>query len=87
MCFDKKMFASFKTIETKEKMFIGNFVTSEIKDQGRVVLKITSGNELTLTNALYVSKIRKNLVSGSLLNNHGLYVGKIYMSCKAPSPA
>ena len=33
---------------------------------------MTFGKELTLTNVLYVPKIRKkNLVSGSLLNNHG----------------
>ena len=54
------------------------------------------GKELTLTNVLYVLEIRKNLVSGSLLNSHGfqlvfesnkfvlskneMYVGKGYMS-------
>ena len=32
---------------------------------------MTFGKELTLTNVLYVPKIRKNLVSGSLLNNPG----------------
>ena len=32
---------------------------------------MTSEKELTLTNVLYVPKIRKNLVFGSLLNNHG----------------
>ena len=57
---------------------------------------MTSGKELTLTNVLYVPKIGKNLVSGSLLNSHGfkmvfeldkfvlsksgMYVGKCYMS-------
>ena len=57
---------------------------------------MTSGKELTLTNVLYVPKIQKNLMFGSLLNNHGfrlvfeskkfvlsksrMYVGKGYMS-------
>ena len=57
---------------------------------------MTSGKELTLTNVLYVLEIRKNLVSGSLLNNYGfrlvfesnkfvlsksgMYVGKGYVS-------
>ena len=57
---------------------------------------MTFGKELTLTNVLYVPKIRKNLASGSLLNNHGfrlvfesnkfipskigLYIGKGYVS-------
>ena len=75
---------------------MGNSATSKIKGQRKVVLKMTYGKELTLTNVLYVPKIRKNLVFGSLLNNHGfklvfesnkfvlsksgMYVGKGYVS-------
>ena len=60
-----------------------------------MVLKTISRKEVTLTNVLYVLEIRKNFVSGSLLNNHGfwmvfesnkfvlsksgMYVGKPYM--------
>ena len=36
-----------------------------------MVMKMTSGKKLTLTNVLYVPEIRKNLVFGSLLNNQG----------------
>ena len=71
VCSDKKMFSTFEPIETGEKVFMGNSATSEIKGQGKVVLKITSGKKLTLTNILYVPEVRKNLVFGSLLNNHG----------------
>ena len=75
---------------------MGNSATSEVKGQGKVVLKMTFGKELTLTIVLYVHEIRKNLVFGSLLNNHGfglvfesnkfvlsksgMYVGKGYVS-------
>ena len=61
-----------------------------------MILKMTYGKELTLTNVLYVLEIQKNLVPVSLLNNHGfwlvfesdkfvlsksgIYVGKGYMS-------
>ena len=61
-----------------------------------MVLKMTYGKELTLTNVLYVPEIRENLVSSSLLNSHGfrlmfesdkfamsksgIYVEKWYMS-------
>ena len=61
-----------------------------------MVLKMTSGNELTFTNVLYVLEICKNFVSSSLLNSHGfqlvfesdkfvlskseMYVRKGYMS-------
>ena len=75
---------------------MGNSTTLEIKDQGKVVLKMKSVEELTLINVLYVPEIQKNLVSDSLLNNHGfrlvfelnkfilsksvMYVGKGYVS-------
>ena len=71
VCFDKMMFSTFEPIETGEKVFMGNSATSYIKGQGKVVLKMTYGKELTLTNVLYVPEIRKNLVSGSLLNSRG----------------
>ena len=96
VCLDKKMFSTFEPIETGEKVYMRNSTTSEIKGQGKVVLKMTSGKELTLTNVLFVPEIRKNSVSGSLLNNRGfrlvfesnkfvlskigMYVEKGYMS-------
>ena len=96
VCLDKKMFSTFEPIETREKVLMGNSVTLEIKGQGKMVLKMRFGKELTLTNVLYVLEIHKNLVSGSLLNSHrfwlvfksdkfvlsksGMYVGKGYMS-------
>ena len=50
VCYDKKMFSTFEPIEIGEKVFMGNFATSDIKGQGKVVLKMTYGKELTLTN-------------------------------------
>ena len=74
VCSDKKMLSTFEPIETREKVFIGNSTTSDIKGQGKVVLKMTSGKELTLKNVLYVPELRKNLVYGSLLNSHGFWL-------------
>ena len=48
-----------------------NSASSTVEGQGKVLLKMTSGKQLTLNNVLYVPKIRKNLVSQSLLNKHG----------------
>ena len=75
---------------------MGNSSSSKVEGQGKVVLKMTSGKELTLNDGLHVPKIRKNLVSGSLLSKkgfklvfvsekfiltkNGMYVGKGYMS-------
>ena len=90
------MFSTFKQIEIGEKVFIRIFATSKIKGHGKVVLNMTSRKELTMTDVLYIPKIHKNFVFGSLLNGHGfrlvfesdkfflskseMYVGKGYMS-------
>ena len=95
VCSDKKMFSSYQTIDNGEQLFMGNSSSSKAEGQGKVVLKMTSGKELTLNDVLHVQEIRKNLVSGSLLSNKGfklvfvsnkfiltknwMYVGKGYM--------
>ncbi|PON81118.1 Zinc finger, CCHC-type [Trema orientale] len=71
VCSDKGLFTTFEPVENGEKLFMGNSSTSEVQGLGKVVLKMTSGKELTLNNVMYVPDIRKNLVSGSLLNKHG----------------
>ena len=61
VCSDKKMFSTFEQTEIGEKVYMGNSATSEIKGQGKVVLKMTYGKEVTLKNVLYVLEICKNL--------------------------
>ena len=94
VCADKGLFNTFKEVTNGEKLFMGNSATADVKGEGNVVLKMTSGKELTLQNVLYVPEIRKNLVSGWQLNKfgfkivfesdkvvltkNGLYVGKGY---------
>ncbi|GJS01455.1 retrovirus-related pol polyprotein from transposon TNT 1-94 [Tanacetum coccineum] len=68
---DKSMFHSFRAVDNGQKLYMGNFATADIKGEGDVVLKMTSKKELKLTNVLYVPEIRKNLVSGWLLNKFG----------------
>ena len=75
MCYDKKMFSTFEPVETGKKLFMGNSATSEIKGIGKVILKMTYGKEFTMANVLYVTKIRKNLASRSLLNSQWISVG------------
>ena len=71
VCLDKKMFSSYKSIDNGEQLFMGNSSSSKVEGQGKVVLKMTSGKELTLNDVLHVPEIRKNLVSGSLLIKKG----------------
>ncbi|XXG46721.1 hypothetical protein AAC387_Pa02g1495 [Persea americana] len=95
VCSNKEMFSTYHA-SNGEQLFMGNTATSKVEGQGQVVLKMTSGKELTLNNVLHVPDIRKNLVSGSLLSKKGfklvfesdkfvltksgMYVGKGYMS-------
>ncbi|GJS36429.1 pol polyprotein [Tanacetum coccineum] len=68
VCTDKSMFHSFRAVDNGEKLYMDNFITTDIKGEGYVILKMTSKKELRLTNVLYVLEIRKNLVSYWLLN-------------------
>ena len=93
---DKKMFSSYEAINDGEQLFMGNSSTSKVEGKGKVILKKTSGKELTLNDVLHVPEIRKNLVAGSLLSKKGfrlvfesdkfvltksgIYVGNGYMS-------
>ena len=96
VCSNKKMFSSYQTIDNGEQLLMGNSSSSKVEGQGKVVLKMTSGKELTLNDVLHVPEIQKNLVSRSLLSKkgfklvfvsdnfiltkNGMYVGKGYMS-------
>ncbi|XP_022040974.1 uncharacterized protein LOC110943541 [Helianthus annuus] len=71
VCGDKALFSTFKEATGEEKLYMGNKATASIKGESTVFLKMTSGKELTLTNVLYVLDIRKNLVSGWMLNKFG----------------
>ncbi|GKB58046.1 retrovirus-related pol polyprotein from transposon TNT 1-94 [Tanacetum coccineum] len=71
VCVAKSMFHSFRAVDNGQKLYMGNSAAADIKGEGDVLLKMTSEKELKLTNVLYVSEIRNNLVSGWLLNKFG----------------
>ncbi|XXG68848.1 hypothetical protein AAC387_Pa06g1848 [Persea americana] len=70
VCSNKEMFSTYHA-SNGEQLFMGNSATSKVEGQGQVVLKMTSGKELTLNNVLHVPDIHKNLVSGLLLSKKG----------------
>ena len=51
------MFSSYQTIDNGEQLFMSNSSSSKVEGQGKVVLKITSGKELTLNDVLHVPEI------------------------------
>ncbi|GJT00330.1 hypothetical protein Tco_0821499 [Tanacetum coccineum] len=58
VCADKSKFHSFRAVDNGQKLYMGNSATADIKGEGDVVLKMTSEEELKLTNVLYVPEIR-----------------------------
>ena len=96
ICSNKWMFSTYKPVEQNEELFMGNSSSSKVEGRGKVILKMTSGKELTLNDVLHMPDIRKNLVSGSLLSKNSfklvfvsdkfvltkneMFVGKGYLS-------
>ena len=68
ICSEKELFTTFEPVTNGEKLFMRNSTTLFI--EGKVVLKLTSGKELTLNEVLYVLDICQNLVLRSLLSKH-----------------
>ncbi|GJX27089.1 pol polyprotein [Tanacetum coccineum] len=68
VCADKSMFHSFRAVDNREKLYMGNSATTDIKGEEDVILKITSEKELKLTNVFLISLLSKNQ----------MYVGKGY---------
>ena len=71
-CSDKELFAEFKEATGGEQVFMGNSSSSEVLGKGKILLKLNSGKSLSLQNVLYVPSLRRNLISGALLNKAGV---------------
>lgn len=67
-CSDKDLFVDFSNASDGEHVFMGNSSSSEVLGKGNVFLKLNSGKTLSLKNVLYVPSLRRNLISGALLN-------------------
>ncbi|XP_077215490.1 uncharacterized protein LOC143850059 [Tasmannia lanceolata] len=71
VCKDRNLFSTYETVEDGSVLYMGNSSTAEVKGKGKVELEFTSGKRLTLTGVYHVPEVRKNLVSGSILNKNG----------------
>ena len=71
VCYDKTWFKTYTILDEKKKIMLGDSHTIEVVGIGEVLLKFTSGREVTLKDVFHVPNIRKNLVSGFLLNKAG----------------
>lgn len=71
VCKDRRWFKEFRPIDDGSIVKMGNVATEPILGLGCVNLVFTSGKSLYLDNVLFVPGIRKNLLSGMVLNNCG----------------
>jgi len=58
----------FENAADGECIYMGNSTTAKVLGKGNILFKFTSSKLLSLSNVLYVSSLRRNLVSGILLN-------------------
>ena len=72
LCANKELFHQIEDADDGECVFMGNSATSGVLGKGKILLKLTSGKTLSLSDILYVPSLRRNLISGSCLNRAGL---------------
>ncbi|KAA0036921.1 ty1-copia retrotransposon protein [Cucumis melo var. makuwa] len=73
-CTNRELLHDYEDTADGECVFMGNSATAGVIGKGKVILKLTSSKTLSLSNVLYVPSLRRNLVSGSLLNRAGLKI-------------
>ncbi|GKB70797.1 zinc finger, CCHC-type containing protein, partial [Tanacetum coccineum] len=71
VCKDPCWFKTYEPVEYGSVLYMGDDHFTLVHGKGSVVLKFSSGKSITLFNVLYVPKLRKNLISGPVLNKCG----------------
>ena len=64
----RSLFKTLVSVEDGKVLYMSNTSTVDVKGIGQVELVFTSGKTLTLNDVFYVPEVRKNLISGFLLN-------------------
>ncbi|KAA0050162.1 putative Polyprotein [Cucumis melo var. makuwa] len=67
VCHDLSLFRKYNEVKDK-KILLGDHHTTKVVGIGEVELKFTSDKTLVLKEVLHTLEIRKNFVSGYLLN-------------------
>nr|GEY20615.1 zinc finger, CCHC-type [Tanacetum cinerariifolium] len=71
VCKDRCWFKIYEPVEDGSVLYMGDDHFAPVQGKGSVALEFSSGKTITLFNVLYVPKLRKNLVSGPMLNKRG----------------
>ncbi|GKA64729.1 zinc finger, CCHC-type containing protein [Tanacetum coccineum] len=71
VCKDRCWFKIYEPVEDEIVLYWVLILFTLVHGKGSVALEFSSGKTITLFNVLYVPKLRKNLVSGPMLNKCG----------------
>ncbi|GJS63993.1 zinc finger, CCHC-type containing protein [Tanacetum coccineum] len=71
VCKDRCWFKTYEPVEDGSVLYMGDDHFASVHEKGSVVLEFSLGKSITLFNVLYVPKLRKNLISGLVLNKCG----------------
>ncbi|GJY33693.1 putative polyprotein, partial [Tanacetum coccineum] len=69
--YDRSMFKTYTVTFEDKKVLLGDHHTTNVAGIGNVELKFTSGKTMILKDVMHTPEMRKNLVSGYLLNKAG----------------
>ena len=79
ICANIDAFTSYTSIrDDKKVVYLGDSHTTQVLGKGKIMLKLTSGKTLALSDVLHVPNIRANLVSITLFGNVGVKVSFEY---------
>ena len=75
ICVNRDAFTSYTLVrDDKKVVYLGDSNTAQVLGKDKVMLQLTSGKTLALSDVLHVPNIRKNLVSVALLGKVGVKV-------------
>lgn len=75
ICAKREAFTSYTYVgDDEDQVYLGDSRTAAVNGKGKVLLKLTSGKTLALSDVLHVPTIRTNLISVALLNKVGVKV-------------
>ncbi|GKE96328.1 hypothetical protein Tco_1581183 [Tanacetum coccineum] len=77
VCKDRCCFKTYEPVEDGYVLYMGDDHFAPVHGKGSMVLEFSSGKSITLFNVLYVPKLRKNLISGPVLNKSGYKQNKV----------
>jgi len=75
ICANRNAFSSYSSVgDGEEQVYLGDSRTTSVLGKGKVLLKLTSGKTLALSDVLHVPSIRVNLIFVALLGKVGFKV-------------